>query len=265
MALFPPGYLNAVVSLGVMNGSSFQHIGTGFLYSHPTKEGEQSFQTTFVITNRHVAEKQVTHIRFNRPSDNALVITDIEEIVQSQWHFHQSGLDIAVRPVAAGSNELMDQREIGLESFIGSFGVPSEEDRRKLSEGDGVFVLGFPLGLTGQERNYPIVRQGNIARIQDWIQGSSQTILIDAPGFPGSSGGPVILKPEHVAIKDTQSITTAFLLGVNTSYIPSRDVAVSTQTGQIRVIFEENSGLSEVVPIFSLKDILDSFTYNLPE
>ncbi len=33
MALIPPSYLNAVVSLGT-TGESFRHVGTGFLYAH---------------------------------------------------------------------------------------------------------------------------------------------------------------------------------------------------------------------------------------
>jgi len=34
MALIPPAYLNAVVSLGTLEEDAFQHVGTGFLYAH---------------------------------------------------------------------------------------------------------------------------------------------------------------------------------------------------------------------------------------
>jgi hypothetical protein len=39
-----------------------------------------------------------------------------------------------------------------------------------LSEGDGVDVLGFPMGLTGQGEDDVIVRQGAIARVRDTLE-----------------------------------------------------------------------------------------------
>ncbi len=74
-----------------------------------------------------------------------------------------------------------------------------------VSEGDGVFVLGFPLQLVGGERNFVIVRQGIIARIGDMLEGYSKTFLVDTFIFPGNSGGPVFLRPEVVAITGTKS------------------------------------------------------------
>ena len=117
-----------------------------------------------------------------------------------------------------------------------------------ISEGDGVFVLGFPLGEAGDERNYAIVRQGIIARAQDWLKGDAQIFLIDASIFPGNSGGPVLLKPEVTSIKGTKSNKRCVLIGMVSSYLPYQEVAVSEQTGRRRMIFEENSGLGIVVP-----------------
>ena len=108
----------------------------------------------------------------------------------------------------------------------------------------------------GRRSDGLILRQGIIARIQDWLRGDEYTFLIDAPAFPGSSGGPVVLKPEGVAIKDTTPITHSLLIGMIRGYIPSRDVAVSKRTGEPRIIFEENSGLAKVVPINLIKETL---------
>ena len=149
------------------------------------------------------------------------------------------------------------------EIFVGDVGTPSDEEANHIAEGNGIFVLGFPLGLIGKERNYPIARYGIIARIQDWLQGDEKTFLIDSSVFPGNSGGPVILKPEGVAIKDTKPITHSLLIGMISSYIPSQDVAVSKQTGEPRIIFEENSGLAEVVPINLIKETLDLATSSI--
>lgn len=125
------------------------------------------------------------------------------------------------------------------------------------SEGDGVFVLGFPLGEAGEERNYAIVRQGIIARIQDWLTGNSRELLIDASIFPGNSGGPVLLKPELTSITGTKPNTTCDLIGMVSSYLPYREIAVSQQTGRPRMIFEENSGLGVVVPADTIQETVE--------
>ena len=68
----------------------------------------------------------------------------------------------------------------------------------QLAEGDGAFIIAFPLGLVGKQQNYPIVRFGVVSRIQDWLRGDKTTFLIDVPAFPGNSGSPVIVKPETI-------------------------------------------------------------------
>ncbi len=39
------------------------------------------------------------------------------------------------------------------------------------------------------------------------------------------------------------------MLGLVASYLPYRDVAISQQTGRVRLVSEENSGLARVIPI----------------
>ena len=135
--------------------------------------------------------------------------------------------------------------------------VPLEQARDlQISEGDGVFVLGFPLGLAGEERNYGIVRQGIIARVQDWLRGDSKEFLIDASIFPGNSGGPVLTKPETTAIQGTKFNNQCRLIGMVSSYLAHREIAVSEQTGRRRMIFEENSGLGVVVPVDQIQETI---------
>ena len=65
----------------------------------------------------------------------------------------------------------------------------------------------------------------------------SNNFLIDVSVYPGNSGGPVVIKPVSIAINDTQSISRSALIGVVKSYVPYKDVAISKQTGNPRVIF----------------------------
>lgn len=74
--------------------------------------------------------------------------------------------------------------------------------------------------------------------------------------FPGNSGGPVIIKPEFTHIEGTKSQNESRLIGLVKSYIPYTDVAISPQTGRPRVVFEENTGLTNVEPVDYIIDTI---------
>jgi len=82
-----------------------------------------------------------------------------------------------------------------------------------ITEGDFIFVLGFPMGLVGEQKNTVIVCNGSIAKIRDTLSKGAHTYLVDAFVFPGNSGGPVILKPEALSIIGTKSQSSACFIG----------------------------------------------------
>jgi S1-C subfamily serine protease len=126
-----------------------------------------------------------------------------------------------------------------------------------LSEGDGIYVLGFPLGLVeAGQHNFVIVKSGVIARIRDTLAEKRSTFLIDSFVFPGNSGGPVVTKPEAFSIVGTKSQDSAYLIGMVTDYQPYREIAVSAQTQRPRIMFEENSGLADVITIDEIEDMI---------
>ena len=251
MALIPVGYLTAVVSLGIVSSGEYGHRGTGFLYRHPIAQTtEQTTYLSMLVTSAHVAaaaRSSPTHVRFDSPSDGSLTVGSIADLTHGDWFRHPNA-DVAVRVVYPKSPLMSGRDAADTEVFVGDTGTTFAEGVR-LAEGDGVFIIGFPLDLIGKQQNYPIVRFGVVSRIQDWLRGDKTTFLIDAPAFPGNSGGPVIVKPEAIALTGTKAISRALLAGVIKSNIRSRDVAVSQQTGEPRIVFEENTGLTEVVPI----------------
>ena len=104
-------------------------------------------------------------------------------------------------------------------------------------------MLGYPLGLVSEKRQFAICRAGCIARIRDFYAGEAKDFLIDAAAFPGNSGGPVVARlPMYSGL-------VISLVGIVHAYVPYRETAISMQTGNPRITFEENSGLAAVVPI----------------
>ena len=127
-----------------------------------------------------------------------------------------------------------------------------------ISQGDEIFVLGFPMGIAGEEKKYVIVKGGIISRLDDEIIRSTKTFLVDSSVFPGNSGGPVILKPAIVSIQGTTPVNRAFLLGLVKGYIPYEEIAYSLQSDppQPRIKFVENSGLASVVPMDFVRNVV---------
>ena len=240
MALLTPGSLSGVVSLVAGDRS----VGTAFLYDRSLTDPPDQ-HITFMVTNNHVVEAGVTHVRFNRIDGGTGLVTAQEATRAGVEWFRHPTSDVAVLPLPPESPLARSGGADHLH-FADNL-TPTTAEWQHVSEGYGVFVLGFPMGIVGEQRTYPIVRYGVIARIQDWRRGDAQTFLIDSAAFPGNSGGPVVLQPEAMGVEGTESIRRSLLLGIVSSYIPYVDVAVSTQTKRPRVTFEENSGLAEVV------------------
>ncbi len=263
MALLPPFFLDCVVAIGSRGQRGVRWSASGFLYGHfVSSEGEQSRYGVYLVTNRHVfGDETEVVLRFNpggadpaREVDLALVDATGNRL----WRAHpDEEIDVAVIPI--NGQALQDQ---GIEfSFFRSH--QHVLDRRAaidrgVSEGDGAFILGFPMGIVGGERSYVIVRQGSLARVRDWLAGATKDFLVDATVFPGNSGGPVVSRPDATAIEGTKQQNAAYLIGVVKSYVPYQDVAISQQTNRPRVIFEENSGLAAVVPMEYVIEVVET-------
>jgi hypothetical protein len=115
------------------------------------------------------------------------------------------------------------------------------------------------MGHIGKKQNYVLVREGNIARIRDCLQEGEKTFIANILNFPGNSGGPLITKPDVVAITGTKVYSKSSLLGVISAYIPYQDIAISQQTGRPRIIFEENSGLAIAYTVDCILETIEEF------
>lgn len=265
MALIPPDFLDCVVTIGIDDHrAGRQWIASGFLYGHFLFQiDEQTARyRVYLVTNRHVLEGQeVVYLRFNpreaMPArEYTMDFTKTENPAVCHPH-PDPEIDLAVVPI---NPQVLEEDSIQFSIFLSDKHVADRMGLEDLglTEGDFGYVLGFPMGLVGGERNFVIARSGAIARIRDHLAGTSKEILMDCMTFPGNSGGPVVTRPEAMSIRGTKSQNASYLIGVVARSIAYRDVAISPQTGNVRVIFEDNSGLTSIVPIQYLVDLIQS-------
>ena len=254
MALLPPFFLDTVVALG--GGSdplSRRWVGTGFIFGNlvaPVADEKDKQYRLWLITNKHVLSglKEV-YIKFNSATEPNSADYRVELVAKNgktRWIGHEeANTDVAAIFLNAGFLTAENRHY----SFIRSDQHVLTRDKMatdRVTEGDRVFVLGFPMGLVAAERQYVICRSGSFARVRDYLENRTRDYLVDAPVFPGNSGGPVIICPSALAIQGTNTINKADFIGVVKSYVPYQDAAVSQQTGRPRILFEENSGLTAV-------------------
>ena len=128
-----------------------------------------------------------------------------------------------------------------------------------VDEGALVYTLGFPMNLMNEKIKAPICRLGCISRIADAFvePDKANNFLVDAEVFPGNSGGPVFNRPEVVSIEGTSCNGSCNLIGILSAYVPYRELLYSKQTDNVRMIQEENSGLTIVHPVDRIKEVVE--------
>ena len=175
-------------------------------------------------------------------------LCELKDHFGTDWIFHsQADIDIAIMPFPIRPQE-DDCLVIPDELFL-------EQDN--LFELYDIFCLSFQPGTT-LTKIAPILRSGTISRMN-----GDGTFYIDAAAFPGNSGSPVFLKPSPIrfdqkGISIGQDKLGGKFIGVIGSYIPYNDAAYSAQTGELRVVFQENTGLSLVWSVDCIRDIIKS-------
>lgn len=176
-------------------------------------------------------------------------LDEIKKNLAVTWKFHKNkDVDIAIIPFGLNTQK-DDVKAIPDNLFLST-------DR--LFELYDIFFLSYQPGIQPQKRISPVIRNGTISLIND-----DKTFYIDAFAFPGNSGSPVFLKPSPIRF-DEKGISIGGdplggkFIGIIGEYIPYREVAISTQTGRPRVVFEENTGLSKVWSIPFINYIAES-------
>lgn len=252
--------------------------GTGFLIIRKIsgKKGK-----VFLVTNKHVIhpnpekrnEARFLTLYVNIRDEEGEVIgtslqTPLVEDDQKLWRQHPNpNVDVLAVDVTSLINSHPRLQNQGADySFFATSEVLKKE---QITEGDEVFVIGYPLGLYHARIHSPLVRQGIIATkigtpIQirfrnsagEWKRVEIPGFLVDAAIIPGSSGSPVVLKPmigRKIGQKIEMGMAIPYLLGI----------VSATETASIRMMEEYSfpvlAGLGIVYDVKTIQETIELF------
>lgn len=181
--------------------NTFSPIATGFLVR---KSKYPKSNKLYLVTNRHVVEKNKPNVkvRFNHKSGGNPQSIDI---LFEKWTGHPSkGVDVVVTNI---EEQKLKESEYSYFSLDKDSLDITQLFKQKITEGDFIYVLGYPMQIVGtQKKEYPVVRSGSIAQLRNVLDDKWGAFFIDAFTFPGNSGGPVILRQEAMHAQDSKPI-----------------------------------------------------------
>ena len=157
--MFNPGILDYVVALSIPDSDTEQPIefvGTGFLYGYCLNKDETS-------DHRYFPSPPPTPHVIDGPEELLVRLNGREAPVvwrPDSWITHPDPeVDVAVAVFHLAEEPefrawFLNDVRIEFREALGETGF---------MEGDEVYVLGFPMGMAGVDRNYVIVRDGVVA------------------------------------------------------------------------------------------------------
>lgn len=260
MAVLPPFFLDAVVSIGIRReDKTIAWIGTGFFVIRLVEENRGK---PFLISNRHVFDgNSGIVIRMKERNVNGLKICDAALVSKDGTPYYvmhpNQNIDIAVLPL---SPDFINSNNLEFPAFdIDTHAMTSSQLRTAgVDEGSLIYMLGFPMGLVNINSGLPICRLGCIARMSETQIAEEHNILVDLQNFPGNSGSPIITRPEFISVGGSPALDKCVLVGIVHSYIPYRESLINAQTKEVVEIRSENSGIANAHPVEYILEIIDS-------
>jgi V8-like Glu-specific endopeptidase len=237
----------SVVLIEAKKDTTYFPVGTGIVFIYNN--------LLYIVTNEHIAKINGLYIRFNvKSAANRNLRYSIDRMINysnAPWLVALNS-DVATvllvdYPEVENSKDTIDVKPMGVSLF---------KYWDYVNEGDDIYILGFPIGIGAKAHYSPVYRSGIIS-----LKENKNEFLIDANIFPGNSGGPVFMKPSIFDYR-SQSLgitVPGYFIGIVSSYIPYRDVAISEQTQRPRIIFEENSGLAIVYSTDVILNLLNQY------
>lgn len=239
MTWIPSDLKKTIILIGEKqpNSAGAQPKGSGVLIKHKGN--------SYVVTAKHVIEKINNPIFIVDNKKGGILLRSTQVIREKfgcEWINHPNDeVDLSIFHFITyrGVEDLLSVEISDFRRFI------------DIVDGDDVFFMGFPLGLTQSERITPLIRQGCVALKFDlrgtWqkVTYASKTILIDGNISAGNSGSPIFSKPTIMSPKVS-------LYGIITSHLTSPIYDFGGLP-----IGRENAGLGIASSIDHIIDLLD--------
>ena len=156
MALIPPHYLDCVVAIGTKQNGIEQWMGTGFLFGFKYDNLNPDTYTLYLVTNKHVFKGfNRVCVRFNPQNGQPAKVYDLDLESNGKKIYKQhpnSNVDVAVAMINA---QLLQADNIQFAYFRCDQDCYCLSDLRSIqvTEGDGIFALGYPMGNVGTNRH----------------------------------------------------------------------------------------------------------------
>lgn len=274
MTLLDPKLRQAVVAIGrqsvnpTSSGDTMTTFATGFLYTTSDSKDKipNYYNRVWLVTCKHVVDiardKEFGNIlvRFNREYIGGRYVYPIslQNCENSKWFMHPKR-DIAIIQFPW---QFFEHEKLNWRTFASHYNTLTRSDAIEvgISEGDEVFILGFPSGWREGRQDYPIVRQGVLAQIQGWLNCEHSTFLVDGSGFPGNSGGPIITKPQNHFVLGTQSIDKNYLIGIVSArprVNPIKATGISSKNEHFDIAIPENPDLIKIIPVEAIDETVE--------
>jgi V8-like Glu-specific endopeptidase len=215
--------IQATVQLEQPLGDGTRTVGTGFLISAPTPDGQPR---TVLVTANHVFEKMPganarIGYRVSNPDGSWSYSPQPLRIRDGQGHelwTHHPSRDVAAIAITAPP-------------AFAKAAIPADYlanddtfSKYQVETGDEMMALGFPRGLSANQAGFPILRSGRVASYPIAPAKIFPTFLLDFSVFPGNSGGPVFMSDQshrHPAADGTApgSQDVEFIAGLLTQQV----------------------------------------------
>ena len=275
MAYVPDELLNCIVFVGCYDADGNErYVGSGFWVSRPGPEDiANAYRPTYLVTAAHVIDWIRKHVS---PGDNRVLIRVNTKLGSQKWvetplpfwKVHpDNGADLAVFKTTMDLT--WHHLSWPVEAFVTAQSI--QDDGRKIELGDELFFAGLFWPHTGEKRNIPIVRVGNVAalrgeKILNRDDHLMDAYLVESRSIGGLSGSPVFIDI-HTAKRDyagtSQFIRGNFpikfrLLGVMHGHFTVPDVQPDADAGKEKIPL--NMGIAIVVPSERILEVLEFFS-----
>jgi hypothetical protein len=244
-------------------------VGTGFNVSYPDPRLAKDQQFEYLVTNRHVAQPGFenghpcvlvdTQVLLNKRAggQGATRVDTVSLGRHVPWTFPA---DDAVDLAAVSFVPPEDVYDL-LEIPIGMFITKDMLDQKKVVEGDPVLFCGlFIQTFREVHRLDPIVRSGTLAMVPDGtmettLHKQGNVLLADAHVFGGNSGSPVLVDINRF----TNALGSDFrFLGVVAGELHEDSDLTLSVTTNVKGNVIGNSGVSQIVPAYEVRQLIDS-------